>query len=164
MSPITALLVLGVFVLAAIFLFGLCVRKRAWILVGTPGAVLLIVWYCAASVCPNPQREFDRLFGAENRAFASDIQTIKPTMMDGHFISFRIRPEDFDARIRPGCIDMPLQSRTHFLLGQRLPKGWPPVIQTSEMALSREVKRSSIYILYFPNKQRAYCTVQYEQW
>jgi hypothetical protein len=124
-----------------------------------------VVWHFLASARPNPQAEFDLRFGAANRPFVSDIQTIKPTMMDGHFISFRISPADFYSHIRPSfSTEMPLQSPTHFLLRQRLPTGWPPAIQSASTALYREVEHCDVFLLYFPDEQRAYATVRYDQW
>jgi len=159
-----ALIVLAVFALALVFVIGLIARKRALLLVGSPGPLLLLIWYFLASARPNPQAEFDLRFGADNRPFVSDIQTIKPTTMDGHFISFRISPADFAARIQPSFSDMPLQSPTHFLLRQRLPAGWPVAIQSATMALHREVEHCDVFLLYFPEEQRAYATVRYDQW
>ncbi len=165
MSPFMALVVLAVLALALVFVVGLLTRKRALLIICSPGPILLLVWYFLASARPNPQTEFERRFGADNRPFATDIQTIKPTMMDGHFISFRISPADFDSHIRPSfTTEMPLQSPTHFLLRQRLPAGWPPAIQSASTAMYREVEHCDVFLLYFPEEQRAYATVRYDQW
>ena len=99
MSPFMALIVVAVLIGVAVFLFGLVTRKRKIIVVGAPAALLLVIWFFLASSRPNPQKEFDRLFGASNRGLASDIQTIMPTFMVGHFICFRMRPSGFDARV-----------------------------------------------------------------
>ena len=165
MSPFMALIVLVVLAFALVFVTGLVTRKPALLLVGSPGPILFLVWYFLASARPNPQAEFDLRFGAENRTFVTDIQTIKPIMMDGHFISFRVSPADFESRIKPNfSTEMPLQSPTHFLLRQQLPDGWPSAIQSATMALHREVDYADVFLLYFPDEQRAYATVRYDQW
>lgn len=164
MSPFIVFIFLVALVLAVVFIVGLILRKRTLLFVGLPGPILVLVWYFVASACPGPQTEFGRRFGTENRPFVSDIQTIKPTMMDGHFVSFRISPEDFGVRIRPSFTEMPLQAPNHFLRRQRLPAGWPAAIQTATTALYRETEHSEVFLLYFPEQQRAYAAVRYDQW
>ena len=163
MSPFMVLIVLATLALTLVFVVGLIWRKRVLLLVGLPGPLLLFIWYVLASTPPDPKTEFDRLFGADNRTVVSDIQTIKPTLMDGHFISFHISPADFDSRIRPSYSrEMTLPA--DFLLGQRLPTGWPATIQSAETALSRDVENTEVFLLFIPEQQRAYATVRYEQW
>ena len=159
-----ALIVLAVFIGVVVFFVGLFTRKRKFMLVGAPAALLLIIWFFLASSRPNPQKEFDRLFGTSNRGAASDIRTLKPLLMDGHFISFRISPTNFDARIRPKFSEAGLSSPTQFLLRQPLPTGWPASIQTATSALHCEVEHCDVYLIYFPNEEAAYASVQYEQW
>ena len=164
MSPFMALIVFAVLIGVLVFFIGLVTRKRKIIILGAPAALLLLIWFFLASARPNPQREFDRLFGADNRGMASAIQTLKPTFMDGHFITFRMRPTDFDTRIRPKFSERGLSSPTRFLLRQALPAGWPASVQTATSALHREVEHCDVYLLYFPSEQTAYASVQYEQW
>jgi hypothetical protein len=159
-----ALIVLAVLVGGLVFLFGLVTRKRKIILVGSPAALLIVIWFVLASLRPNPQKEFDRLFGSSNRALASEIQTIKPTFMDGHFISFRMRPADFDARIGPQFSELQFASPPNLLLGQALPKGWPTAVEDSKSALHRQVDYHDVYLLYLPAEQTAYASVRYDQW
>jgi hypothetical protein len=132
-------------------------------LVGAPAALLLVIWFFLASSRPDPQKEFDRLFGAANRDVASDIQTIKPTFMDGHFISFRMRSDDFNTRVRP-LLSWGGLGSSNILFGQPLPAGWPPEIETTAPALHREVKSNVVFLLYFPNLEMAYASVRYDQW
>lgn len=164
MSPFMALVSLAVLVGAGVFVAGLVMRKMKVILVGAPAAVFLGIWFLLASSRPNPQMEFDRLFGADSRGLTSDIQTIKPTFMDGHFISFRMRRSDFDARIRPQFSELGLGSPSSMLLGQSLPAGWPSEIATAKAALHREVQHQDVYLIYLPSREMAYASVRYEQW
>ena len=164
MSPLMALIVLAVLIGVVVFIVGLVMRKRKVILIGAPAVLLLVIWFFLASSRPNPQKQFDRLFGAGNRGLASDIRTIKPTSMDGHFISFRMRPSDFDARIRTPFSEVGLGSPSSILLGQSLPASWPAAIETTTSALHREVEHQSVYLLYFPSQETAYASIRYDQW
>lgn len=164
MSPFMAIIVLAILIGGVVFVVGLVTRKRATILVGAPAALLLVIWFLLASSRPNPQKEFDRLFGAGNRGQASNIQTIKPTFMDGHFISFHMSAADFFARIRPQYSDIHLASPPNILLGQSLPAGWPAAVESATSALHREVEHHDVYLLYFPNQEMAYASIRYDQW
>jgi hypothetical protein len=164
MSPLTALIVLAVLIGASVFVVGLVTRKRKIIFIGTPPTVLLVIWFFLASSPPDPQIEYDRLFGAGSRGQASDIRTIKPTFMDGHFISFRMRAADFDARVRPLYSEVGLASPPNILLGQSLPAGWPTAVESTTSAMHREVDYHDVYLLYFPSQEMAYASIRYDQW
>jgi hypothetical protein len=123
MSPLVALIVFVVLTGAAVFFVGIMTRKRTIVLSSSPAAVFVVIWFFLATSRPNPEKEFDRLFGATNRGAASDIRPLKPTLMDGHFISFRMRRADFDARIRPQFLEIRSASSPNFLLSQSLPDG-----------------------------------------
>src|SRR3954447_15618898 len=116
MSPFMAIIVLAVLIGVVVFVFGLLARKRRIILIGAPAALLFVTWLFLAGWSPNPQKEFDRLFGAGNRGLASDIRTIKPRFMDGHFISFHMAPSDFDACVRPQFSEIGFASPPNLLL------------------------------------------------
>ena len=158
MSPFMAIIVLAVLIGVAVFIVGIV------ILICAPAALLVVIWFILASLRPNPQKEFDRLFGAGNRGLASDIRTIKPTFMDGHFISFRMPPSDFDTYVRPQFSEIELASPSSILLGQSLPAGWPTAIETTTSALHREVEYHDVYLIYFPRQGTAYASVRYDQW
>jgi hypothetical protein len=164
MSPFMALIVLAVLIGAVVFLIGLFTRKRRIILLGAPAVLLLLVWLFLASARPNPQKEFDRLFGAENRRAASAIKTLKPTFMDGYFISFRMRPSDFETRIRPKLTESDMLPPTRFLRRQALPKGWPASIQSPASALHCDAGGFDVYLIYSPSEEAAYVSVLYAQW
>lgn len=164
MSPFMAIIVLAVLIGVVVFVLGVVMRKRKVILIGAPAALLLIIWLFLASSRPNPQKEFDRLFGATNRGLASQIQTIKPTFMDGHFISFHMRAADFDSRVRPQYSGIGLASPPNILLGQSLPTGWPSAIESTTSTLHREVDHHDVYLVYFPIQEMAYASIRYDQW
>lgn len=164
MSPFMVIIDLAVLIGVVVFLVGLVMRKRKVILIGAPAALLLVIWFLLASSRPDPKKEFDRLFGAGNRGLASDIQTIKPTFMDGHFISFRMRPSDFDAHVRPQFSEVGLGSPPNILLRQALPTGWPAEIETTDSALHRKVEYHDVFLIYMPSQEMAYASVRYDQW
>lgn len=164
MSPFMAILTLAVLLGTSVFLVGLVLRKMKVILIGAPSALLLVVWFFLASSRPNPQEEFDRLFGADSRVLVSDIQTIKPTLMDGHFISFRMRASDFDSRVRPRFSERDLESPSSILLRQSLPSGWPAEFGTITRVLHREVGYHDVFLFYSPSREMAYASVRYDQW
>jgi hypothetical protein len=149
---------------AVVFLVGLLTRRRKIIFAGAPAMVLLVIWFILASSRPDPQKEFNRLFGAENRSAASDIQTIKPTFMDGHFISFRMHSADFNARILPKFSNFGFTPPGNLLWHQSLPDGWPSAIETAATALHRRVENCDVYLLYFPDEETAYASILYEGW
>lgn len=159
-----AIIVLAVLAGVAVFVIGLVIRKPKVILIGAPAALLLVIWFFLARSRPDPGKEFDRLFGAGNRGLASDIQTIKPTFMDGHFICFRMRPSDFDAHVRRQFSRVELASPPNILLGQSLPAGWPPALESATWVLHREIEHQDVYLVYYPGQESAYASVRYEQW
>jgi hypothetical protein len=159
-----AIVTLAVIVGTVVFIVGIAFRIRSVIFICAPAPLLLGAWYFLASSRPNPQKEFDRLFGASNRGLASDIHTIKPTLMDGHFISFHMRATDFDSRVRPLHTEIHLASPPNILLGQPLPAGWPSAVAMAASALHREVEHHDVYLLYFASQEMAYASVRYDQW
>lgn len=164
MSPFMAFISVAVLIGAVVFVVGLVMRRRKVMFMGMPGALLLVLWFILTSSRPNPQVEFDRLVGADNRRLASEIQTIKPMFMDGHFLSFRMRPSDFDARVRSQFSEVGLGSPSSILLGQPLPAGWPAEIEATASVLHREVDHSDVFLLYFPGQEMAYASVRYDRW
>ena len=127
------------------------------------------------SVChwadlPEESVDIDRIAGSGNtsrlvcdREYASDIDTIKPTLMDGHFLSFQISEKNFDTRIRPrlGWADF---TNFHLLRGQDLPSGWPESVERSTGALSTKVDSQRVLVHYDRSLETAYASVQYVTW
>lgn len=163
MSPLFAPIILAILAGVIILVVGLVTRKKKLIIIGAPAAALLLAWYVVASIPPKPEKEFDRIFGAASRSSVTDIDTIKPTMMDGHFISFRIPQTDFDSEIRPQL--SPTQfTNFHLLRGQDLPSGWPKAVQEASAALHKEADHNEVLVYYDIETQTAYASVLYDQW
>ena len=142
---------------------GLVKRKRGLILAGSAAAAILLWWFVGIGRAPEPESEFARCFGGESRSVVSDIKTIKPRSMNGHFISFHVSQADFDMKIRgrfsagtegPGCL----------LQKQPLPEGWPKWIETAVPAIKGEALDRRIFLVYGSKEQRAFASVAYEQW
>ena len=163
MSPLFAPIILAIIAGIIILVIGLVTRKKKLILIGAPAAVLLLAWYVVASIPPNPEQEFDRVFGAVNRSSVTDIDTIKPTMMDGYFISFLIPQTDFDSKIRPQLSPTHV-TNFHLLRGQDLPSGWPKAVQEASAALHKEVGHNEVLVYYDLETETAYASVIYDQW
>jgi len=160
-----ALIALAVILGVGVLLIGLAFRKRVLIYMGGPAGFLLVLWFVLASLRPNPEREFNRIFGSNNRPAVSDIRTIKPTFMDGHFMSFHIAQSNYDSLIRSQF--KPNETRSAnggFLRGHALPRGWPEWVENPSEILTKEINDQDIALVYDPKDQRAYVSVQYEQW
>jgi hypothetical protein len=163
MSPVAGILLL-VFVIGAIVLcVGVVRRKRAFILIGLPFAALLAWWFVSAGRAPDPDAEFIRWFGKENRAVVSDVKTIKPVFMDGHFMSFHISQADFDKRIKSG-LGASTAPPGSLLQRQALPKGWPDWIKIASPAVKGAALDNQIFIVYGPKEETIFASVVYEQW
>ncbi len=164
MSPFMA--IFGLVVLGGVLFFGcgVLLRRRRVLLAGAPAASLFLVWLFLASSQPHPEKEFDRLFGSRNRILASDIRTMKPTLMDGCFIQFRMPVSNFDEHVRPQFSHFTMGSNPNILLGQSLPHGWPSAIEFTTQVLHRIVDFQDVYLIYFPEEATAYASVLYSQW
>ncbi|MGK0185808.1 MAG: hypothetical protein ACI9R3_001591 [Verrucomicrobiales bacterium] len=101
MSPLLIPIILAIFVGVILLVIGILVRRKILIIIGAPAAALLLGWFLMASIPPDPEKEFDCIFGESNRNAAADIDTIKPMKMDGHFILFRMPQREFNTRIQP---------------------------------------------------------------
>ena len=163
MSPLFALIVLASGVGFILLVVGLITRKKTLILIGVPASALLLAWFVAASIPPNAANEFDRIFGAVNRNVVTDIDMIKPIMMDGYFISFRIPKVDFDQRIRPQLKPVEF-TNFHLLRGQDLPPGWPDAIEDAVSALHKKTDNNEILVCYDEATESAYASVQFDRW
>ena len=163
MSPIMGSIALAVIVGALLLIVGIVRRKKVLIALGAPAAGLLIGWYVIASRAPDPETEFARFFGAENRAAVSDIRTFKPTLMDGHFMSFHVSQADFNSRISKRF--KPSFTTTNQMLRfQSRPAGWPAWIEEGLTTLTAEVDHREMILVYGLKEQTAFASIAYDPW
>lgn len=105
-----ALIALAVLVGMLVFLFGLVTRRRRIIMIGAPAVVIFVLWLILASIPPSASAEFGRLFGVSKAWNVTDVKIVKPTFMDGYFLTFGIATGEFNARIRPQLSEMGVTS------------------------------------------------------
>lgn len=163
MSPLFILILLLVVIGLVAFVVGLFKKRMNLVVLGGPGAVFAILWLVLSSAPPRSEQEFDRLFGEENRSRVSQIDTTKPIMMDGHFVSFRISKVDYYELISPQ-FESVVYTDFHLLRGQKLPSGWPQSIEDSASGLYREIDGQDVLVDYDERAETAYVSVFYEQW
>ena len=165
MSPFMALIFFAVLIGVVVLIVGLALRKRMLILIGTPAALLLLAWYLFASQPPNPDTEFARIFGSSNLSAASGIRIIKPTLMDGYFLSFHMTQADFNSRIGSQFTATDTRSSGLSLLhGDTRPRVWPEWIEYTSSILTTEINGQQVTMVYGSHEQTAYVSVKYEQW
>jgi hypothetical protein len=163
MSPLFVPIILAIFAGVVLLVIGVIKRKKTFIIIGAPAAALLLGWLIMASIPPAPEKEFDRIFGGSNRSAAADIDTIKPTMMDGHFITFRMSQGEFDTLIRPQFEETDF-TNFDLLRKQSLPSGWPQSVADATAALHKELNYQEILVYYDVPTETAYASVLYDQW
>lgn len=173
MSPFIGLLVLAALIGCIAFFAGCIMRHRRLILIAAPAPILLGVWIWLASVPPNAMEAYDVLFGGATRQAARQIHTIKPTLMDGFFISFQISPDDFSTWIRPELEDTEIPFGHSFARGQRLPRQWPDWLDTTTNVFRKERVVPAIdygpgwrdlLLIYDAEHGIAYGSVLWESW
>ena len=162
MSPLFALVALAVFVGVGLLVAGLIFRKVGLVIIGAPPPVILLIWVVMAGLPPEPNREFDQMFGYENRAFAEEVETIKPWGMDGFFFSFRMEKEDFEVRILPEF--SAVGNNFDFLRGEGLPESWPLEMVGLEAAFEKKVGNNDVLIWYDWESEMVYGSNLYDQW
>lgn len=130
---------------------------------GVSGAGILLAWSIVASISPNPVQEFNRIFGVENRSVVTDIETIKPTMMDGYFMSFRISKSSFEKRIEPQFKILEF-TNSHLLRGQNRPSDWPKAVENAISAHHKKIDHDDVLVYYDDITGIAYVSMYYDQW
>ena len=163
MSPLFTLIVLVVFAGALIFVIGLIARRQRLIALGAPSVLLIAGWFLLPVRPPNPERAFDRAFGAENRSAASNITTTATSRFDGYFISFVIPNREFYARLREP-FDHVEFTNFHLLRGDKLPPGWPQDVANAKSALAKEIDYHEVLLIYDQQSATAYASVRYQGW
>jgi hypothetical protein len=170
MSPCAAPIIILILLGLVVSVVGLVCRKKALVVAGLPGLTLLVAWYFLASVPPPAGIELEDIFGSENARYAKDPKTVKPTLMDGFFLSFEMSPEDFEQRIRPQLEPVflpPKFSGGGFSRGQDLPSGWPAVLVEKSEFLEKPSRSSgtgSVRVYCDSSTRRAYVSVGYASW
>lgn len=145
------------------FIVALLQRNRRRMALTAPAPLLIVLWLLVAGHTPNAEKQFDRLFGSQNREVVSELQTLKPLLMDGFFITFRVGPEDFSKRIRPGLEASAFDAK-QFLLGQDLPQGWPDGINSLFGGYSKYMDGESLRVIYLPENESVYASLAFESW
>lgn len=164
-SPLFTLLVLMVFAGALIFVIGLIARRRRLVALGAPSVLLIAGWFLLPISPPNPERAFDRVFGAENRSAASNITTTATSRFDGYFISFVMPNREFYSRLREP-FDHVEFTNFHLLHGDKLPPGWPQEVAKADSSLIKEIDHHEVEVLLIYDQQTAtaYASVRYKGW
>jgi hypothetical protein len=163
MSPLFALIALVVFAGALIFVIGLIARRRRLIALGAPSVLLIAGWFILPVSPPNPERAFDRVFGAENRPAASNITTTATSRFDGYFISFVMPNREFYSRLREP-FDHVEFTNFHLLRGDKLPPGWPRDVANAKSSLVKETDHHEVLLIYDQQSATAYASVRYQGW
>jgi hypothetical protein len=163
MSPLFTLLVLGVFAGALVFVCGVIARRRRLVVLGAPAALLLAGWLLLPVTPPNPEHEFDRIFGVGNRSAASRITTTATSRFDGYFISFVMPNREFYSRLR-ASFDHVEFTNFHLLRGDKLPPGWPQEVAKADSSLIKEIDHHEVLLIYDQQTATAYASVRYKGW
>ncbi len=163
MSPIITFIALLAIAGVGLLVVGLLKRRWSFVLIGVPCAALLVYWFVGAGKVPDAEAEFALCFGKENRVVASDIVVTKPRSMDGHFITFKIAPADYNARFAARFSKL-TEKPGRILERQELPQGWPAWVADVPTAVEGELGYRRVFVVYGPKEQRVYASVEYPQW
>ncbi len=158
-----AIIVLGVLLGTVVCIGAALLRKRGCALMTLPFPLLVAAWFVLASIPPNAEREFDRLFGQPSRSVASDIQTFKPTFMDGHLLSFRISESDYDRITASKFSQQPLGGLSFLGRGSR-PASWPAYLETLEEFDRRDFDEDYLLAHFDRETQTVYAAFHYWGW
>jgi len=163
MSPFTALIVLGILLGSAVCIGAVIRRKRGCALMTLPFPFLVVAWFIFASIPPNAEREFDRLFGQGSRSSATAIRTIKPTFMDGYLISFRMSEADY-SHITSGTFSRELLGGLSFFGGASRPSSWPASLETMDEFDRRDFGEDYLLSYHDRGTQTVYASFHYWGW
>lgn len=163
MSPFMALIALGILLGTVVCIGAIALRKRGCALLTLPFPLLILAWLALASIPPNSEREFDRLFGQTSRSAVTDIRTIKPTFMDGYLISFRVSEADY-TRITAGAFSRELLGGLSFFGGTRRPSSWPASLETMDEFDRRDFGEDYLLAYYDRKTQTVYASFHFWGW
>lgn len=163
MSPFMAFIVLGILLGTLVCIVAAIGRKRGCALMTLPFPLLILAWVALASVPPNSEQEFDRLFGEAARSAATDIRTIKPTFMDGFLISFRVSCADY-THITAGTFSREPLGGLSFFGRARRPSSWPASLETMDEFDRRDFGEDYILAYYDSGTQTVYASFHYWGW
>jgi len=128
-----------------------------------PFPLLILAWWILASIPPNPEQEFDRLFGHASRSAAAEIRTINPTFMDGYLISFRISEAEY-SRITAGTFSREPLGGLSFFGRARRPSSWPESLETTVEFDRRDFGEDYLLVYYDKGAQSVYGAFHYWGW
>jgi hypothetical protein len=163
MSPLMALITMGVLLGTLAFLVALIARKRGCAMKLLVFPVMILLWLLMASIPPNAEAECERLFGHQVRQSAKHIQSWKPLGMDGFLLSFQISRPEFQHLIAPS-FTMQLLGGIRFLDGDSRPDGWPTALESLSECLRREVGEDKLLLYYDDSTETVYASFQYWGW
>lgn len=163
MSPLMALITLGILLGTVIFIIALIAKKRGLAILALPCPLLILLWLVLASTPPNAEAECERLFGKEVRLHAKEFQSLKPLGMDGFLLTFHISPQEFYKLIKPEFSTQLLGGSSFFGRESR-PDGWPKMLETMDECLRREVGEDELLLYYDDARQTVYASFRYWGW
>lgn len=145
------------------FIIALAFRKYGCVWVTLPFPLLMVVWLFFANQAPNPETEFVRLFGSEGRSSVTNLETIKPTMMDGYLIKFQIDHDAFTRVLDSRFTTELLGGRKFFRSGSR-PSSWPPYLEHLDESLRCDIGKDVLLAYYEESSQTFYGSFHYDSW
>lgn len=154
---------LGVMLGVVAFVVAAIRRKRGCALMTLPFPLLVASWFVLASIAPNAEKEFDRLFGGGFRHLATDIQTVKPIFMDGFLITFHTSEADYNAMTATTFSEQPLGGRRFFRRGIR-PSSWPVYLETLDTFDRRDIGDDAVFAHFDKETRTVYAAYHIWGW
>ena len=155
--------VLGVLLGTVVWVGALVLRKRGCVWALLPFPALVALWLVAASVPPDAEREFDRVFGEPSRSVVRDLETRKPIMMDGYLMSFRMSEADY-ARMTAGKFKWEPLGGLSFFGGCSRPETWPVKLETMDEFDRRDIGEDYVLVYFDRETQTVYAAFHYWGW
>lgn len=156
-APVAVALLGGILLIA----FGLVFRNRKFVLVGLPAPIALACWYALAAIPPSAEVKFCDMFGGENLSAARDLAVLKPPLMDGYFMSFKIPPQEFASRLALSLTRSSSEPQ-EFLRNQSPPAGWPAPAKGELYSVKSAGDR--VLLFYDEASQTAYVSALFKSW